>query len=178
MRHSMSLFIIIIFLFVMNACQVQPRYGVEQKKRKTAQNSPKDTGKSNSKIKGLTTFELLRLGQIIETYLGKPYKGSSRSGEGLDCSQLVVQVYSKFNSTKMPRTAGEQFKFGRSVSHRELRFGDLVFFRIKGNRVSHVGIYIENNEFVHASLSNGVIISSLKDSYWEKRYAGCRRVLN
>ncbi|MFH2037622.1 MAG: C40 family peptidase [Candidatus Zixiibacteriota bacterium] len=165
-------------MMMIDACQVQPRYGVEEKERTPNKGYQKNNNQAKIKKGELTTFELLRLGQIIESYLGEPHRRNAQSNGGLDCSKLVVEVFRKFNRTDLPRTAREQFKAGQTVSHRQIKFGDLVFFRTEGNRVSHVGIYIENDEFAHASLSSGVIISSLNDSYWEKRLVGCRRVLN
>jgi len=130
------------------------------------------------KAPGLSSNSLLDLGRIIQKYLGRPYAGAYHGANGVDCSQLVQEVFKKYNNTKLPRTTEKQFQAGAKVNEDYLRFGDLVFFRTDGSRVSHVGIYIENDEFVHASSSNGVIISSLKEDYWDKRLVGCRRVLD
>jgi cell wall-associated NlpC family hydrolase len=78
----------------------------------------------------------------------------------------------------MPRTSKEQWTVGRSVSKAELQIGDLVFFaNTYTTGVSHLGIYVGDNQFIHASSSKGVIISSLDNTYWAPRYHGARRVL-
>ncbi|MCH9025253.1 MAG: C40 family peptidase, partial [candidate division Zixibacteria bacterium] len=66
---------------------------------------------------------------------------------------------------------------GQPVSKSKLRFGDLVFFKTDRKKVSHVGIYMDYDEFMHASSSNGIIITSMKNKYWSKRYIGARRVV-
>jgi len=124
-----------------------------------------------------TTNDYLLLGSILQKYLGKPYRGKSKYEEGLDCSHFTRSVFKKFDKINLPRTVAKQFHFGKEIHYRELNYGDLVFFKTERNRVSHVGIYIGSNNFIHASTSRGVIISSLKEKYWAKRYVGARRVL-
>jgi len=126
---------------------------------------------------GLTTSVVVQFGLIMQSYLGKPYAGTSKYEDGLDCSHFTAEVYKKFNGMELPRQASEQYAMGREVPHRRIQFGDLVFFRTDRDRISHVGIAIGYGEFIHASSSQGVIISSLSDEYWAKRFAGARRVL-
>ncbi len=122
------------------------------------------------------TADYIRLGLIFESYLGKPYKGKSLYDKGIDCSLFTQEVFKKYNGTLLPRTAREQFHTGREIARRHLLYGDLVFFRTEHNRVSHVGIYVGHDEFIHASSSKGVIITSMLEKYWSKRYAGARRI--
>lgn len=110
------------------------------------------------------------------TYLGVPYKlgGSSRSG--IDCSAFT-QIVFKNNGTSIPRTTSQQYNVGQAVSKSNLQQGDLVFFNTNGRSVSHVGIYVGNNNFIHASTSRGVMVSSINDPYyWGSRYVGAKRV--
>jgi hypothetical protein len=177
----MKLFcILFIAIIILTGCQVQPRYRYDEARRPDNNERQKERPLNYTYKKddyGLSTFDLLRLGRIIESYLGKPYKGSSNFEEGLDCSQLVIEIYDRFNKKKLPRTVRKQFQTGKRISRQKMQFGDMVFFRTNGNKISHVGIYIENDEFVHASSSRGVIISSINSDFWEKRFAGCRRIL-
>jgi cell wall-associated NlpC family hydrolase len=122
---------------------------------------------------------------------GHPYKyGGTKIGQGIDCSFFSQTIF-KGLGIRLPRTSGEQFKVGREVQLAELKVGDLIFFRKtyyskrKKNgrrssvtRINHVGIYIGNGEFIHATL-NGmrVTISRIGDAYYMKRFAGARRVL-
>lgn len=78
---------------------------------------------------------------------------------------------------QLPRTTIGQFNIGTSINKEDLKKGDLVFFETYRSGPSHLGIYIDNNNFIHASSSKGVTISSLDESYWKSRYIGARRVL-
>ncbi|MEW6412160.1 MAG: C40 family peptidase [Candidatus Zixiibacteriota bacterium] len=126
-----------------------------------------------------TTNDYLRLGMILQDYLGKPYKGMSKYEEGVDCSHFTQSVFKKFDRTiELPRTAADQFKTGREIPYSLLYYGDLLFFRTEGRKISHVGIFVGDESFIHASSSNGVIISSLNEKYWAERFAGARRILD
>lgn len=122
-----------------------------------------------------TTNDRIRFGMIIMQYLGKPYAGSSAHDPGLDCSDFVRTVFRKYNGSILPRTVADQFAGGEPVARSLLEFGDLVFFKTNRRHVSHVGIYVGDHRFVHASSSNGVIVSSLGEKYWAQRFVAGRR---
>lgn len=110
-------------------------------------------------------------------YIGTPYVfGAKSPTKGFDCSGFSQYVFEK-TGINLPRTTREQYKMGESISKEDLVKGDLVFFETYRSGPSHLGIYIENNKFIHASTSKGVTISSLDESYWKSRYIGARRVL-
>jgi cell wall-associated NlpC family hydrolase len=109
--------------------------------------------------------------------LGTPYVYGGTGDAGLDCSAFTARVYERSTSRRLARSAEEQFYEGEAVPREELRFGDLVFFRTDGRRASHVGIYIEDDLFAHASTTSGVTISSLESSYYYQRYVGARRII-
>jgi cell wall-associated NlpC family hydrolase len=95
---------------------------------------------------------------------------------GIDCSAFVNKVFDFFN-VDLPRTARDIYKVGRSVAKSELATGDLVFFTTYASYPSHVGIYIENDEFIHASsAARKVTIDSINRSYYRKRYIGAKRI--
>ena len=125
----------------------------------------------------LSTGDYIRLGSILQRDLGRPYKGRSKWETGLDCSTYTREAFQAFNSMQLPRTVEEQFKVGKEIAHSRLKFGDLVFFRTERGEVSHVGVFIGFNQFIHVSTSSGVIISDLSEDYWARRYVGARRVL-
>jgi peptidoglycan DL-endopeptidase LytE len=117
--------------------------------------------------------------KIAKRFLGAPYKfGGTSPIKGIDCSAFVGQVFSFFN-VDLPRTARELFKIGRDVDRDELASGDLVFFRTYARYPSHVGIYIGDSEFIHASSkAKRVTIDSIDRPYFTKRYIGAKRIEN
>ena len=110
--------------------------------------------------------------------VGKPYIWASANPNiGFDCSGLVYYVYKQVGIS-LNRTSYTQINNGVSVDSKDLRKGDLVFFNNGGGRISHVGIYIGNNQFVHASSpGTGVIVSKLFGSYFGNTYVGARRIV-
>jgi hypothetical protein len=116
----------------------------------------------------------LSMFRIIDEWLGTKYKLGGSTREGIDCSAFMQVLFSSLYSISLPRTAKEQFGFTRRISRAELREGDLVFFNTVGG-VSHVGMYLQNNKFVHAS-SGGVTISDLFEDYWMKKFVGVGRI--
>lgn len=118
-----------------------------------------------------------QLTQTAQQYLGAPYVYGGTTTRGFDCSGYTQKVFSDLG-IKLNRTSRDQFAQGTAVSKSNLQAGDLVFFNTSGRGVSHVGIYIGNNKFIHSSTSKGVIISSLSERYWAPRYIGAKRVAN
>jgi peptidoglycan endopeptidase LytE len=107
--------------------------------------------------------------RVVRTFLGVPYKLGGSTLRGIDCSAFVRKVYEIFN-IQLPRTTREQFSIGKKIEKFQLEEGDLVFFRERGNR-AHVGIYIGDNQFVHASsYSREVKIDFLDTPYYSQRF--------
>lgn len=113
----------------------------------------------------------------VVSYLGTPYVYGGSTKKGIDCSAFTSSVYASALGKQIPRSSVEQFHVGTRIAKEELQFGDLVFFNTTGRAPSHVGIYIEDDLFVHASVSYGVTISSLESSYYKKRFVGARRLV-
>lgn len=126
-----------------------------------------------------STHELLK---DAEKYLGAPYKFGGNTSAGFDCSGFAVKVFEE-NNYKLPRRSADQAESGNTIDIREVKPGDLLFFATAGGtRVSHVGIVHEIGndgevKFIHASTTKGVIISSLKEKYWNKAYLHAKRIL-
>lgn len=101
-------------------------------------------------------------------WLGVPYRAGGNSKHGTDCSGLVSQLYTRVYNIRLARSTDGQLKESNKVSRRNLREGDLVFFtsRASKKKVAHVGIYLKNGKFIHASTSQGVIVSSLNEKYY------------
>jgi cell wall-associated NlpC family hydrolase len=123
------------------------------------------------------TLDEANLSKEIESYLGVPYRWGGTTREGMDCSGFVGTIYRDALDLKLPRSAKMMYRQGKYVQKEKLEFGDLVFFKnIESSGVSHVGIYVGNNEFAHASTTKGVTISNLNETYYRQRYVGARRV--
>ena len=113
-----------------------------------------------------------------EKYIGVPYVWGGSSPSGFDCSGFVQYVFQQ-HGIQLNRTASTQYQHGIYVSQGNLQPGDLVFFQnTYTTGISHLGIYIGNGEFIHASSSNGVTISQLSNAYWSSHYYGARRILS
>lgn len=97
------------------------------------------------------------------------YRNGGLSKQGIDCSGFVYITFRDRFGIALPRNTDEQSTLGRKIDERELRAGDLVFFRT-GRNIRHVGIFLEDRKFLHASTLKGVMISSLDDAYWSKEY--------
>ena len=113
------------------------------------------------------TLDLLY--QQVKEWKGAPYRLGGLSKKGVDCSGFVYMTYLTRFNVRLPRNTYQQSRIGDHVFQRDLSAGDLVFFRI-GYSTRHVGIYLENDLFAHASKSSGVMLSNLQDAYWSKRY--------
>lgn len=114
---------------------------------------------------------------FIDEWYGTRYRLGGTDKRGIDCSAFVQRLYARVFNVSLFRTAAEQFSLCHSIWNKEdLKEGDLVFFHIHTKRISHVGIYLINDYFVHSSSSNGVMISKLSDAYWKRYYAGAGRV--
>ena len=109
-------------------------------------------------------------------YIGVPYRYGGTTPKGFDCSGFVQYVYGK-HGIKLPRTADIQYKSGTAIAREKLRAGDMVFFSTTERGASHSGIYLGDNKFINATSSHGIMICSMNDPYWQKRYWGARRVL-
>ncbi len=136
---------------------------------------------SKENNKNLTSEQISAREKIlmeIIKYIDTPYKYGGNTQDGIDCSAFTQSVYDKTLAIELQRSARDQFQEGDVVGDKEdLQFGDLVFFNTRRRvKPGHVGIYIGDHLFAHASSQNGVIISSLDEEYYSKRFMGGRRV--
>ena len=115
--------------------------------------------------------------QKIDEWWGTPYVLGGNSKNGVDCSYFTLDVMKDIFKVNLKRTAAEQYEQSFKIEWNDLKEGDLIFFKTEGRRrISHVGIYIANNKFAHASTSQGVTIGDLTDPYWQRRLYSLGRV--
>lgn len=117
----------------------------------------------------------IRLFQEIDEWYGTKYCMGGTTKSCIDCSAFVQTLFSSVYGVTIPRTAREQYGFARKISSTMLKEGDLLFFNTRGG-VSHVGVYLQNNKFVHASTSNGVMISDMFEQYYVKHFISAGRI--
>jgi len=116
-----------------------------------------------------------KLVEYVHQWWGVPYRIGGSSMEGIDCSGFVKGLALDAFGVNLPRTSREQADFCKEIDIKDLKEGDLVFFS-QGRSISHVGLYVSNNKFVHASTSMGVVISDLDEPYWKKRFVKAGRM--
>lgn len=159
------------------SCNVQKgaksRGTVSKEKTSANVNSPSPIKVKYAKLLGVSpeSIEDEAFYLYIDGWIGVPYKYGGTGKSGTDCSGFVSNVYRDVYNKSMPRTTSEMDESTKNVSKAELKEGDLVFFDINGKKSSHVGIYLLNNKFVHASTSKGVIISDLENPYYKSAFA-------
>lgn len=153
---SIRYFVVLFFSVLMVSCATKKQYTYNQKP-----NYSENKNKLNSEI---------------ESWINVPYKYGGNDKQGVDCSGFINAIYLSVYKIQLPRTTKEIFKKSTPIKKENLQEGDLVFFKINGNDVSHVGIYLAQNKFVHASSSKGVVISLLNNTYYENHYLGGGRI--
>ena len=125
-----------------------------------------------SQIFGYTVKKIqnIKLYDLIDSWLGAPYRYAGNSMKGVDCSAFARVLYKNAFDIFLEGSSADIFKATTPVAKDELTEGDLVFFKIRRGRISHVGVYLGQNKFAHASTSQGVTISDLDEPYYKQRF--------
>jgi len=184
-RYSCA--IIILFFFAI-ACKHKEKQTVVSKApaKKThagkpqSQGTPKGAYETLKQTVGLSKKEVdnSELYTFVGKWYGVPYKYAGCGRSGVDCSCFSNILYEQVYNKKIPRTAGEIYSICRKKSLDDAREGDLLFFKISGNIISHVGIMLRKGYFVHSSTSRGVVISSMQEAYYKKYFYCAGEVRN
>lgn len=164
--------LLFLLLLLVSSCKSKKSYS--SKKRQTHTVKVKTTAKASKEAETIVKY--------AKTFDGTRYKYGGTTKKGMDCSGLIYTSYKKYNVT-LPRTTSGLKSTGDWIDVKEVNVGDLLFFATKKNsrKVNHVGIVTNvrtgNVEFIHASSSKGVMISSLAQKYWYFAFVQARRVL-
>lgn len=127
---------------------------------------------------GLEMISNFPLYQFIDTWYGVRYKIGGNDMSGIDCSAFVQKLYEEVYAATIQRSSADQYKTCQPIENLEdLKEGDLVFFKRGRRRISHVGVYLGNNYFIHSSTSQGVTISNLNETYWRKLFFSAGKML-
>jgi cell wall-associated NlpC family hydrolase len=118
-----------------------------------------------------------KLYSFIDSWYGTPYKYAGRSRSGIDCSDFVSLLLQSVYNIAISGAVTELYKQCRPIKSTQLQEGDLVFFKINKKSLSHVGVYLQNNKFVHASVHSGVVIDDLDEAYYKKYFRASGRVM-
>ena len=140
------------------------------------QNSNVNSSTSVSNSTTSTNSKMDKAIELLKQQLGKPYVWGDEGPDSFDCSGLVQYIYKNALGKDLPRVSYDQSKVGQAVSREDLQPGDLVFFdTMDKGKVSHVGMYIGNNEFIHAANSKKGVIKSTLTGYYDKKFINARR---
>ena len=118
----------------------------------------------------------LKLMEEVVNWLGVPYKFGGETKKGIDCSGLTNAIYKSVYNKTIPRVSLDIYEASDEIKKKHLTEGDLVFFKIERKKVSHVGVYLKDNKFIHSSAQKGVIISDLEEDYYQKTFYKAGRI--
>lgn len=170
-----SLFKFLIFIFFICACSAKKEFV------NNTSSTNKDEQQFIEKYSTLLGISLKpgcnrKLIESVTSWLNTPYKYGGYTKQGTDCSGFVQQVFLEVYALSLPRSAADIYAFIKKINRQDIKEGDLVFFKINSAKVNHVGIYLADEYFIHASTQKGVIISSLQEAYYAKYFHSVGRI--
>lgn len=171
-RNSRQFLIVLLLsVFVISSCKSRNIITDSSKVKKT-----KFSGNLLDKyatVLGIPKHQLRneKLYRFIDTWMGVPHRTGGMDKNGIDCSGFTSILQKEIYDQPLPRVASQMAVQVKRKYEEDLQEGDLVFFDFEGKKFSHVGVYLQNNKFVHASTSKGIIISDLKDPWYYKYFS-------
>ncbi|NVJ51311.1 MAG: C40 family peptidase [Gammaproteobacteria bacterium] len=165
----MRILVIVFFLALLWSCQTS------SPSRPPSADSTPQSSVPRGAVTDYTTTAKDRLMRLYQQWKGTPYRLGGLTRNGIDCSGFVYLAGQQALRTELPRTTYLQSKAGRTIARQDLTFGDLIFFKTD-RKTRHVGIYLGDGHFMHASTRIGVTITRLDNPYWQERYWMARRV--
>ncbi|MEG9487547.1 NlpC/P60 family protein [Mannheimia indoligenes] len=170
-KKWLSLGVILASAIVLSACSSSDRTASKAQARSKIYHSTYHTDLSDP------IMAISRLSEHQYEWKGTRYRLGGNNKSGIDCSGFMQVTFRDLFGISLPRTTKDQAKEGERISKRELRTGDLVFFNTgRGPNGKHVGVYVKNGQFLHASTKGGVIYSDINSPYWSKAFWQARRL--
>ncbi len=144
----------------------------KEEKNTTVINTTSSIKTKYSSLLNVNTDDIsnISLYMLIDEWYGTAYKYGGCDKSGIDCSNFVNVLYQEIYKKSLKGSSASIFNQCRSISKNELQEGDLVFFKIENNTISHIGLYLQNNKFVHATTKKGVMIDDLGTAYYTKYF--------
>lgn len=172
LTYSLPVFILVLSLSFVSCKSGKDLSKNEEKNTNTTTSSSKKLSKKYAELLAVAENDIdnIKLYAFIDEWYGTPYKYGGKNKSGIDCSNFSAQLYSNVYHKTLSGSSSSIFKQCKSLSKNELREGDLVFFKIEKEEISHIGIYLQNNKFVHATTKKGVMINDLNEAYYKKYY--------
>ena len=183
MKKTIYLLFILIILVMSNGCGIKlvPRYPegrVTEEDPARSGSQPQQAQTANTAA-GMDKTLSQKFLVEIKKCLGAPYVWGGASPAGTDCSGLITTLYKRAADMDLPHSTQQLSQRGKIVSIKQIKFGDLVFFNNgQGKKPTHVGFYLAQGKFVHASESQGVIVSKLTDAPFKGQFLGAKRLLD
>ncbi len=177
-RKGWIFFTILVLFF--QSCKTADK-AVSQKMKKTATKTESVSKKNDfSEFNANFGYEIpstanRKLIEVVNSWLGVPYKYGANSKTGTDCSGMIGEVVREVYGINLDRSSNDIFENTKKIPRSQLDEGDLVFFKIDTKKIGHVGLHLHYGYFVHATTRKGVLISNLSESYWDKYFVGCGR---
>jgi len=180
-----NLFILISLIILLSSCGMVKRGTIPWEERKEREDNPTPVSISTATVPStsITTNLSKSEKEIISSldlaykdWKGVPYVLGGTGYNGVDCSSFMQIVFADYFEMELPRNTREQMKEGKSVRKNRIKLGDMIFFKT-GRDSYHVGVMINNEQFLHASTSSGVMISGIQERYWADAYLTTRRIL-
>lgn len=157
-------FFFVLFLFIVSGCGTEHR---------AVSHSSKSIEERYSSLLGVSKENISdrKLYSFIDEWYGASYRYGGKTKKGIDCSGFTTILYKEVFGKEISGSSASMYSQCKHISKEDLKEGDLIFFRIDSKEISHVGIYLQNNKFVHATTKAGVMIDDLGEEYYKKYFA-------
>jgi lipoprotein Spr len=175
-RFSFSL--ILLFALLTASCRSGKDIALTEKKSDEHHSASKKIETKYAAILNVSADNISnpQLYSFIDEWYGVPYKYGGQNKKGIDCSNFTAILYKNIYDKPITGTSASICNQCKTVSKKDLKEGDLVFFKIEKDEVSHIGVYLQNNKFVHATTKKGVMIDDLDEAYYKKYFYKAGRI--